>query len=348
MRLILILILLFVINTQSIAVILHPASEPDTDFSNIDIPDPNAIGRWGTNASCVAIAGNLVITTVHQEGKDSNGNPRPYVLRPVQIAGITYTPDQFWTSTLDDDIRIVKLRHANLSSYVEPYHNSDEAGKEIVIGGFGKPRGDTLSTSSTPYGYKWGGGSNTTLRFCTNRIDSVDPAYNEVVADFDDLPQNMSQSQRNFHYPTTFEGTVAHFDSGCGWFIKDGIWKIAGLTWGVNIHQPIQDQCESWFRNSTTLNLAPDSLYALRISDFFSWINSTISSQANCPYVETDLNDDCVINEQDLLIFSNQWNRHDCSAANNYCQGADIDKNNNVGLSDFAKIAADWLSDYNN
>ncbi len=327
------------------AIILHPDGEPSADFSDIDIPDPNIIGRWGSNASCVAIGRNLVITTVHQENIYT---PHPEILRPVQIGAVTYTPDAVWTTAANTDIRIVKLQHANLNAFVAPYLDTNETGQEIVIGGYGKPRGSTLSTEGTPYGYTWANTQNTILRFCTNRIDSIytldDPNY--IVADFDDLPQYMTQAEKASHEPTTFEGTVAQFDSGCGCLIKDGTWKLAGLIWGVQTHEPVADQIEAWFRDPDTLNLSPDELYAWRISDYQSWIDGVITSQPNCPYIETDLNDDCVIDESDLLIFAGQWLTTDCGPANNYCQGADFDGINGVDMADFAVLAADWLNDY--
>ena len=47
----------------------------------------------------------------------------------------------------------------------------------------------------------------------------------ELEADFDDLPDNMSKNQKRRHDPTAFEGTIAHYDSGSGWFVNDGEWK---------------------------------------------------------------------------------------------------------------------------
>jgi hypothetical protein len=336
------ILLMLLTGINVMAVILHPGGEPAVDFSNIDIPDPNVIGRWGGNASCVAIGRNLIITTTHQD--DDNAN----TLRSVRIGGVTYTPDAVWTTVENDDIRIVKLHHANLNSYVDPYLNANEIGKEIVIGGYGKPRGNTLTTSNTDYGYIWANSSNAILRFCTNRVEDIDVVDKEIIADFDDLAQNMTQSQTQLHKPTTFEGTITHFDSGGGWFIKDGVWKLAGLTWGVKIHEPITEQYETWFRDPNTLLplSTPDHLVAWRISDHQSWINAVISSQPNCPFIATDLNDDCVIDESDLFEFAIEWLNVNCGIANNYCQGADFDGINGVDMADFAQLASDWLYDY--
>jgi len=333
--------LLLLTGTNCMAIILHTDTEPAAS----DIPDPNIVGRWwhsnsiGYNASCVAIARNLVITTAHQNiVTDSNG----IVTSKVEIGNITYSIDQYWTT---GDIRIAKLSHANLNAYVQLYRDSNEAEKEIVIGGYGRPRGITLLTGESPYGYTWESSSNTTLRFCTNMIDAVDA--DKVLADFDDLPQNMrNDRQISDHKPTAFEGTVAEFDSGCGWFVDDGVWKLAGLTWQVETHQPIPGQIEAWFRTPGLLLLNPDDIFAWRISTYQEWIDGVITSLPSCTYVETDLDDNCIIDEGDLLIFAGQWLKTDCGPLNNYCQGADFDRINGVNIADFATLASDWLNTY--
>ena len=50
--------------TVARGVVLHPAGEPN--LATMDKPDSNIVGRWGSNASCVPIAPNFVITTQHQ------------------------------------------------------------------------------------------------------------------------------------------------------------------------------------------------------------------------------------------------------------------------------------------
>ena len=77
-----------------------------------------------------------------------------------------------------------------------------------------------------------------------------------------------------------------------------------------------------------------------------NWFNDVIASQPNCPYVETDLDDNCVIDEGDLSVFAGQWLKTNCGPLNNYCQGADFDRINGVNIADFATLAADWLNTY--
>src|SRR6478672_1424280 len=48
------------------AVIIHP--EDDATAGTIPRPTGNVVGQWSTNASCVAIRPNYVLTTRHQGG----------------------------------------------------------------------------------------------------------------------------------------------------------------------------------------------------------------------------------------------------------------------------------------
>jgi len=203
------------IASESFAIILHPSGEPDLS-SWVDRPDPNALGRWRSNASCVAVSRNCVVTTQHQGG--STGQ--------VVIGGSTYNIGQIWDHN-DADLRVVKLQNANLAHFVELYADTNETGKQIVIGGYGKGRSSILQNLGTTYGYTRDSAGNSTLRLCTNKINSTGVAgdsytSNIIVADFDGLNEGDS---------TVYEGTIAAYDSGGGWFTKDGsIWKLAGLS----------------------------------------------------------------------------------------------------------------------
>ncbi len=61
--------------------------------------------------------------------------------------------------------------------------------------------------------------------------------------------------------------------------------------------------------------------------------------------LETDLNNDNKTNMLDFAQFANQWLRADCEESNNWCQGADFDKNSDVDLSDLAEITESWLAE---
>jgi len=190
---------------SAFGIILHPGGEPDAGW--VDRPGDNVMGRWGSNASCVAIGPNYILTTRHQGG-DINTS--------VIIAGVSYTIEQIWTDPANPqaDIRVAKLHSANLSEYVDLYSldsDPDEMDQAIVIGGYGNGRGALLQTDGTTYGYAWDETANTTLRWGTNNIDNTQ----------DDLNSNGYTSDviiAYFHGPGGFEAAVADHDSGGGWF----------------------------------------------------------------------------------------------------------------------------------
>ncbi|HLB74133.1 MAG TPA: hypothetical protein VJJ98_08950, partial [Sedimentisphaerales bacterium] len=143
------------------AIILHPEGEPNL-AAWTDRPDDDVVGRWGSNASCVAIARNCIVTTHHQGGGASTS---------VQIAGVTYSIAQIWNHPTAD-LRLVRLFGANLAEFVDPYAKTDESGKQVVIGGCGVGNGPSLETGGIVYGYQWGESATRDLRFATNRIEN--------------------------------------------------------------------------------------------------------------------------------------------------------------------------------
>ncbi len=57
-----------------------------------------------------------------------------------------------------------------------------------------------------------------------------------------------------------------------------------------------------------------------------------------------DLNFDFHINIIDFAAFAKEWMAADCSDANHWCNGADMDRLNNVNLEDLARFASHWLN----
>ena len=57
-----------------------------------------------------------------------------------------------------------------------------------------------------------------------------------------------------------------------------------------------------------------------------------------------DIDMNCYVSQADLLLFTSEWLRTDCNSGNQWCDGADIGKNNSVSFSDFAKFAAQWTA----
>ena len=310
-------------------IVLHPDGEPNL-ATWTDRPDCNVVGRWSSNASCVVITPNHIITTRHQYGSASS---------PVLIGGVTYTIDDIWSHPTAD-LRVVKLYSANLSNYVALYSDTNEIGQEIVIGGYGRGREITLLKGilQRPYGYTWGtdaNDNNHTQRWCTNKVEGTDTASNGytsdvITADFDALGVGS----------TSYEGISAEYDSGGGWFIKDGgSWKVAGLTRAVTVHgEPWPEKGESWFSPS-------DFLDAVRVSSYVDWLEDKIGPLCNGP-VQGDFNGDCVIDIQDFGELADWWLCQDCDKGNNWCQGSDFDSDGDVDLLDFAELSAGWLDDF--
>lgn len=307
----------------ALSVVLHPDGEPDLETWT-DRPDLDVVGRWGSNASCVAVSSNCVITVRHAGGG---------VGTLVSIGGRTYTVDQTWIYGTAD-IRVARLYGANLTSFVSPYENTDEIGKQIVIGGYGDGRGAILTTAGTTYGYEWDNSANTTRRFGTNKVggvvnDSTLGSYTSdvITADFDGLTDDES---------TIYEGISADHDSGGGWFIKVGdTWEVAGLVRAIEDHDG-----ESWFRNPThPSTLHPDYLDAVRVSSYVDWILETIP-----PRLPGDLTGDDWVDLADFAVFAQYWQNTDCHFPD-WCAGADSEPDGDVDWDDLAALLDNWLCD---
>ena len=313
-------------------IILHPGSAELTDK-----PNDAVIGRWikdgtGGYGSCVAISPNYIMMAKHQYG-DANSL--------AVIGGVTYTIDSI-VEHPDSDMQIVKLHSGNLSVYAPLYTAAFEIDKTAVLGGYGMGRGASLDSpagSGNIYGYAWDGVGNTTLRWCSNKIewyyDSIEDA---LVCDFDGLGEGGA---------TASEGMLASMDSGGGWFIKNGgVWKLAGLSWAIAHHGSEKPYGSSaWYRDPANPAAAyPDYLVGLRISYFQAWMSAQISSDCTEP-LEGDFNGDCIVDIIDLMEFAGNWMRTDCGPDNNDCQGSNFDGDNDVDMSDFADFAERWMVD---
>jgi Dockerin type I domain len=309
-------------------VVLHTGSEEPSDR-----PNDAAVVRWSYNASAVAIGPSWLLTTCHQ-----NTSPTE-----VTIEDVTYycVYHENWNGgqTGIADIRLVKLlddtgEDAQLSNFVPIHTDTNEWGKYIVMGGYGMGRGAELITGETLYGYEWDGSANTTLRWGSNKVIGFATGGGEytsdvITADFDGLGEGDS---------TAYEGAVAEYDSGGGWFIEtDSIWKVAGLSRGAEHYG------ESWFRNKDKpWQLDPDDMDAVRVSSYADWILEKTADPVCTAPIPGDVHNDCKINILDLADFLAQWLRNDCGDVSN-CEGADMEPDGDVDLVDFAILTGNWL-----
>ena len=314
-------LLLLCITSPAMGIVLHPDGEPNLTTWT-DRPDSNTVGRWPDDGSCVVIGSNYVITTKHQGSAGS-----------VVIGGVTYLIDQTWYHPDPNvDFRVVKLYSANLTTYVGMYTNTDEDEKPIVIGGFGKRR-DPCDTTN-PYAWTTElNNINNSLLFGTNKIDSIDTTsypLEVLVAHFNRLSDS------------TYECSVAEFDSGGGWFIKDGSeWKVAGLTRGLKVVG------ESWSTPGTPPTLDKNYLDAVRVSTYANsaWFASLPITTCSQP-VPGDFDGDCIVDHYDFEEFISYWLADNCSAGNNYCQGSDFEPDGDVDLLDYSKFLENWMQDF--
>jgi hypothetical protein len=251
------------------AVILQPDSNVPADR-----PPDEMAGRFGTNASCVVIGTEYVLTTRHQLGGGSA------VGATVEVAGNSYTiTDAGNIFTMTDpnvpDMMIVRLPGAGFTQYAKIYTSTDEIMKTVVIGGYGKGRGDTLyfhNDPNIPFGYAWDSSGNTTLRWGQNKINGSTASWDALRGFYTTLLYD-DFDEANKTSAVAGEAALAEYDSGCGWFRKIGSdWYVIGLGWGVD--HP--DTTSSWYDDPNTPGVDPDKNYAIRISDYDEWINGVI------------------------------------------------------------------------
>ncbi len=271
----------------TLGVIIHPVDEG----AIFDAPAPAVVGAWGATGSCVAIAPNYVITAKHVS-TTTDGSA-------VHIAGNTY----YTTDTVDHgsaDLRVARLvtannAPANLTEYVSPYTGQGELLFEnMVIGGVGKVRGESLQSDEVVYGYRWADNPDRQVRFGVNRVDSFAPqqAMHMIRADFDG-PDDMDNLEG--------ESILAAGDSGGGWFARENDqWWLIGIGRSVSNSGP-----EAWFRdpaNPTTPDA--DTTLALRVSSYTEWLFQNIALGR---VLEGDLNLDGTVDGADAAILQSNY-----------------------------------------
>jgi len=311
-----------------IALVLHPLGEPDLGAWG-ERPDPNTVGRWGGNASCVAISSNCIITTRHQGGGIGTS---------VYFGDKRYVVQQIWDEPDAGgaaDLRVCRIASASggptyLDAVAALYTATNERNKTVVIGGFGMGRGAILGS----YGYEWDGGDNQTLRWAQNKIDLTVSGRGEtfssdiIAADFD------AHASPGVFGAMPYEAAIAAFDSGGGWFIEDGgRWKLAGLSHQVTGHE--SEVGETWYS-------PPDDIDAVRVSSYAFWIQSAIPRR-----ISGDLNYDDWVDFFDFTLLAAWWQAAGCGASNGFCGGADFAPSDGfVDGLDLGRMAENWLSGY--
>ena len=247
---------------------------PDADLGVPAGLDPNVVGRWGTNASCVVIGSQYVISTRHQ------GNNHG----PIVVGGVSYAIDSNFIFTLNEpnrvDLQILWLPGAGFTQYVN-IATTLNFSSPVVIGGYGQGRGSTLyfdNDSNIPFGYNWDGSPNTTLRWGQNKVEGLTYVANSVDGLYSKGLYDRFDANGTANYVAN-EAALGNYDSGSGWFQKDanGRWTLVGLGCSVDSHHEFGS---SWFMDPNDPGYGGDYNSAVRIYGYTTWINSVIPEPA--------------------------------------------------------------------
>lgn len=271
--LVFVVLALALLAAPSWAVILQPDAVVPTDR-----PPDAVVGRFADNASCVVIGTEYILTTRHQIGSNSG------VGFTVEVAGTTYTITDAnniykFTDPNVPDMMIVRFPGATFPQYVKVNSTPDELTQTVVIGGYGRGAGDALHFNGDPhpFGYAWDANGNTTLRWGQNRIDSTNATWDPTHGYYTNLLED-DFDEANKASAVPGEAAIAEFDSGCGWFRKIGSdWYVVALGWGLD--HP--ETASSWYDDPNRPLINPDHNYAVRLSDYATWINGVIPEPAS-------------------------------------------------------------------
>jgi len=332
------------------AIILHPGHEPAADWAGR--PDNEVVGAWSTNASFCVISPKWIITTRHQNTFPNNNE--------INIGGNTYkcfySPKWVGGPNGNADIRLIRLKNVdgtepNLKFAAAYEGTEDEIGKEIVAGGCGVGWGaNVYDYANRPYGYMWGA-NNKALRWCTNKIEWAEDSntlssYTSAIvrADFDGIGIDGTGF-------TPYEGMCAMYDSGSGWFVQVGNeWQLVGITRSVEHFYDGQNRYNLFANPNSQIEQNPylpaQRMDAVRVSTYAGWINSIISE--DCGGIDGDLNGLCSVDMGDFAQLAKKWLATGCTMSNNFCGGADVNRDAYVNLTDVYLMCVNWLESSDN
>jgi hypothetical protein len=243
--------------TTSQALILH--SDSDAPSAR---PADSTVGRWSSNASCVAIGRSdwdstgYAITTNHQGGG---------VGTTVTFGGVDYKVAEQWSHDWAD-LRIVRLEttdedHANLSDFTQWYEGS-MGYADIVVGGFGKGRGTSGEDRGGSY-YTWSGANNNTQRWGSNKISGQRSVSGTMAL------------AMNFGYGSN-ECAIAEWDSGGGWFMDvDPSGSVDWQLVGLNLSASTSDK--SYYDSPYLMT----SNYGVHLGYYEEWIDDAMPAINN-------------------------------------------------------------------
>ena len=296
---------------QAHGMILHPR---DTDTTALDRPPASVIGQWASNACFVVIGPNHILTTRHQNSMPSR----------VWIAGEPYdvaAPPE-WTGgqTTVADIQVARIRRidgtpANLTEFTPIWTVGSETGKHVVIGGFGKVRGNALG--DPPYGYQWDNGTRALL-WGVNKIDREELMSGDYLSSV--LRIDFDAPDRGGYQP--YEAVPADWDSGGGWFFNDrGAWRL------IAISAYTERKNATFFNNPATPMYDPDWAAGIRVGAYAAWINAILGYKAVCG----DADRDGDVDFTDYTLVKDAFG----TLANARWEGGDFDDDQDVDFLDY-------------
>ena len=344
---------------QASGIVLHPDGEmPATNaYRPSDGVIVNVCGKDSWWSTGIVIAPNYILTAAHT-GLLAQAPPCDrvwldantcYFVDDIAFLGEGEGGDLLVARIVGTgDVNDPNRPRANLTDYVgHLYEYPDELNAWSVLGGRGYPRGSTLTTDGTPYGYTWATQSHHT-RWAANRVDNAltevsgGPGfgatydwfpYTALTADFDGIAEGDS---------VTYEGCPALLDSGGGLFIKDGLnWSLAAtLAYG-------EREDESWFRNGDDPNiLDPDRFGGPKISKYHEFIEAAMVEIAGTgdpsnPFTHPgDITEDGMVDSGDMAIMGANWNLP--GGTYTWNEG-DLTGDGNVDGGDLVILGANWL-----
>ena len=287
--------------------ILHPNGEPPQEWT--DHPS-DAITATVGFCSGTVIHPHYVITAAHCNVGMST---------PITVDEQVYFPNAIYTHPTRD-VSLVKVLDAHFTEFavvheIEP--ELEDKSLEIVIGGWGKRRGNTVFAETDQYmpvGYTWGNHSGR-LKWGTSKLYGYSTAGIYTKFEMVNDPNG-----------TPYECALATYDSGCGMYSQtDENWQLIGIG------RKTGDTGYAYYRNP----IEPSESYGtlnvfLRIDPYVGWIHSIIYG--------ADINNDGWINTGDMEQFYDEW----LSSEPIYFYRSDLNRDGVVDLADITQIASQW------
>ena len=125
-----------------------------------------------------------------------------------------------------------------------------------------------------------------------------------------------------------------------GSFTEFPVWQTASQWGTITIHSLEEGHSyELWLKAKNEAEVHTDWFGPIEII-------TAACGDENHPYPNGDLNKDCNVNIDDIDIFVQYW-LNSCTGTDSYCMGADINQSGTVDMSDFSRLAENWLETTN-